>query len=155
METRKSNIQEKTSIKSTKLNKDTQNTINSSESNMTDIIEEIKGVIAQEKLKSEICHRIFDKGDATDDEMTEYQKLRQRNIEQREALLRELKIKELKEEASKAAGILVENNGKYVASKRGLAAQPKSKELLPPRKSLRLQNISAETGLKLPEKELK
>ena len=38
-------------------------------------------------------------------------------------------------------------------SKRGLAAQPRVKEILPPRKSLRLQNISAETGLKLPEKE--
>lgn len=156
IETRKSSIaQEKTSLKNTKINKDKLNTVNSTESNMTEIIEEIKGVIAQEKLKSEICHRIFEKADATDDEMTEYEKLRQRNIEQREALLRELKIKELKEEASKAAGILAENNGKYVASKRGLAAQPKSKELLPPRKSLRLQNISAETGLKLPEKELK
>ena len=58
-----------------------------------------------------------------------------------------------KREATLAAGISSETDGKYVPSKRGLAAQPKVKEYLPPRKSLRLQNISAETGLKLPEKE--
>ena len=58
-----------------------------------------------------------------------------------------------KREAILAAGISEGGEGKYVPSKRGLAAQPKVKEILPPRKSLRLQNISAETGLKLPEKE--
>ena len=58
-----------------------------------------------------------------------------------------------KREATLAAGITTDNEGKYVPSKRGLAAQPKVKEFLPPRKSLRLQNISAETGLKLPDKE--
>ena len=40
-----------------------------------------------------------------------------------------------------------------MASKRGLAVQRKEKEFLPPRKSLRLQGIDAETGLQLPEKE--
>ena len=40
-----------------------------------------------------------------------------------------------------------------MASKRGLAVQRKEKEILPPRKSLRLQGIDAETGLQLPEKE--
>ena len=40
-----------------------------------------------------------------------------------------------------------------MASKRGLAAQQKDKEILPARKSLRLQGIDADTGLQLPEKE--
>ena len=42
------------------------------------------------------------------------------------------------------------------ASRRGLSAIPqqqRQKEILPPRKSLRLQNIDADTGLQLPEKE--
>jgi len=116
-------------------------------------IEKIKGVIKNEKRKEMTPSHILNKEDTTDDEMTEYEKLRQRNIEEREAMMRELKIQQLKEEASKAAGIYVHNDGKYVATKRGLAAQPRSKEILPPRKSLRLQNISAETGLQLPEKE--
>ena len=42
---------------------------------------------------------------------------------------------------------------KYVPSKRGLASQTQPKEILPARKSLRLQGIDADTGLKLPEKE--
>ena len=42
---------------------------------------------------------------------------------------------------------------KYLPSKRGLAAQAQPKEILPPRKSLRLQGIDADTGLQLPKKE--
>jgi len=103
-------------------------------------IEKIKGVIKNEKRKEMTPSHILNKEDTTDDEMTEYEKLRQRNIEEREAMMRELKIQQLKEEASKAAGIYVHNDGKYVATKRGLAAQPRSKEILPPGKSLRLQN---------------
>jgi len=87
------------------------------------------------------------------DEPSEYELLRQRNIEERRLMFQQLDIEESKREATLAAGISSDNDGKYVPSKRGLAAQPRVKEILPPRKSLRLQNISAETGLKLPEKE--
>ena len=45
------------------------------------------------------------------------------------------------------------DDNKYVPSKRGLASQTQPKEILPARKSLRLQGIDADTGLKLPEKE--
>ena len=38
-----------------------------------------------------------------------------------------------KREAILAAGISGDGEGKYVPSKRGLAAQPKVKEILPPR----------------------
>merc|ERR1719510_338208 len=84
-------------------------------------------------------------------QLSEYEMLRERNIEERTKLFGELNLGKLKTEAAAAAGIL--ENKKYVASKRGLAAQRKEKEILPPRKSLRLQGIDAETGLQLPEKE--
>ena len=47
------------------------------------------------------------------------------------------------------------DDNKYVPSKRGLAAaaQTQPKEILPPRKSLRLQRIDPESGLQLPDKE--
>ena len=60
---------------------------------------------------------------------------------------------QLKDDAATAAGFVFENDKKYIASKRGLAAQAKVKEDLPPRKSLRLQGVDADTGVKLPEKE--
>ena len=52
-----------------------------------------------------------------------------------------------------AAGILTENDKKYFPSRRGLTAPLKEKEVLPRRKSLRLQRIEADTGLQLPVKE--
>ena len=45
------------------------------------------------------------------------------------------------------------DDNKYVPSKRGLAPQTQPKEILPPRKSLRLQRIDPESGLQLPDKE--
>lgn len=87
------------------------------------------------------------------DEPSEYELLRLRNIEQRRLMFQQLDIDQSKREATLAAGVLIDNEGKYIPSKRGLAARPKVKEFLPPRKSLRLQNISADTGLKLPDKE--
>jgi len=87
------------------------------------------------------------------EELSEYELLRERNIEKRRKLFQELNINQAKTDAAIASGILFENDNKYVPSKRGLAAQPKPKEYLPPRKSLRLQRIEADTGLQLPEKE--
>jgi hypothetical protein len=45
------------------------------------------------------------------------------------------------------------DDNKYVPSKRGLGALAQTKEFLPARKSLRLQGIDADSGLKLPKKE--
>jgi len=85
-------------------------------------------------------------------EPSEYELLRQRNIEKK-SLFQELNLNQLKDDAATAAGFVFENDKKYIASKRGLAAQAKVKEDLPPRKSLRLQGVDADTGVKLPEKE--
>lgn len=86
-------------------------------------------------------------------ELSEYEKLREKNIEKRKSLFHELNLRQLKDDAATAAGFVFENDKKYIASKRGLAAQAKVKEELPPRKSLRLQGVNADTGVKLPEKE--
>lgn len=61
--------------------------------------------------------------------------------------MQELKLHEAKNRLSDI------NQKSQQASRRGLASVKKEKEILPARKSLRLQNIDADTGLKLPEKE--
>jgi len=85
----------------------------------------------------------------SDDELCEYEKLRKRNIAERQRKLAELKLVQLASDLSASAG-----PSKKIASRRGLSAPKKeSLPLEPVRKSLRLQNIDAETGLTLPEKE--
>jgi WD40 repeat protein len=91
--------------------------------------------------------------DVKENELSEYEKLCERNIEKRKSLFHELNLRQLKDDAATAAGFVFDNDKKYIASKRGLAAQAKVKEDLPPRKSLRLQGVDADTGVKLPEKE--
>ena len=88
---------------------------------------------------------------AEDEEVSQYEVIRQRNIETRERLFNELKIGEALNSLSHG----LTPSGKAKASNRGLAAVKKVKEAAeaPSRKSLRLQKIDAETGLQLPEKE--
>ena len=88
---------------------------------------------------------------AEDEEVSQYEIIRQRNIETRERLFNELKIGEALNSLSHGST----PSGKAKASNRGLAAVKKVKEAAeaPSRKSLRLQKIDAETGLQLPEKE--
>ena len=88
---------------------------------------------------------------AEDEEVSQYEIIRQRNIETRERLFNELKIGESLNSLNQG----ITPSGKAKASNRGLAAVKKAKEAAasPARKSLRLQKIDAETGLQLPEKE--
>ena len=98
---------------------------------------------------SKKCKRIHGAAE-DDDEVAEYDLIRQRNIEMRERLFNELKI-------SEGLNSLIPPKGKQSKpSNRGLAAVKKpaeNKVVVPERKSLRLQKIDAETGLQLPEKE--
>ena len=84
------------------------------------------------------------------EEMSEYDKIRQKNIEERERMFRELQLTESKTRLSDSLNLT--KKVKTFASHRGLAAK-KAQANEPVRKSLRLQNIEAETGLKLPDKE--
>ena len=87
----------------------------------------------------------------SDDELAEYEQRRLQNIADRKNKIDELKITDISLEL--AAGIDQENKAKAI-SRRGLSALPRQREVLPPRaKSLRLQNIRADTSLQLPEKE--
>merc|ERR1712012_570826 len=87
-----------------------------------------------------------------EEELSEYEKNRLKNIAERQTKFNELKIEDqvldvsltLKEESEKT---------KRNVSRRGLSAAPKEKVFEPVRKSLRLQKIDADTGLSLPEKE--
>jgi len=84
--------------------------------------------------------------DEDDPEMAglcEYEKIRLRNIREREALFAELNISEAKSDLSNMFTTPTQN--KLVPSNRGLASQPKKKEVLPPRKSSRL------SGAQVPE----
>jgi len=88
----------------------------------------------------------------SDDELCEYEKIRKRNIAERQRKLAELNLIKLASDLSSA----MPGTSKKIASRRGLSAPKKEKENLPlepVRKSLRLQNIDADTGLTLPEKE--
>ena len=82
----------------------------------------------------------------------QYEKIRKRNIAERQRKLAELNLIKLASDLSSA----MPGTSKKIASRRGLSAPKKEKENLPlepVRKSLRLQNIDADTGLTLPEKE--
>ncbi len=81
-----------------------------------------------------------------DFEMSEYDKIRERNIAERRRLFHDLQLSQAKEQVS------ISLAKTRVASKRGLAAEPKV-PLPPSRRSLRLQNVEADNSQKLPEKE--
>ena len=74
--------------------------------------------------------------------LCEYERIRLRNIREREALFAELNISEAKSDLSK---MFTPTQNRLGPSKRGLASQPKKKEVLPPRKSSRL------SGAQVPE----
>ena len=85
-----------------------------------------------------------------EDEIPLYDVIRQKNIESRERLFNELKIGEVLNDLKQSEY----SSPSSKASKRGLkSVSVAEKNLLPERKSLRLQKIDAETGLQLPEKE--
>merc|ERR1712109_211598 len=87
-----------------------------------------------------------------DDYPVDYEQKRLQNIAARKAKIDELKISDISFELTSDLNVSKNKN----ASRRGLSAIPqqqRQKEILPPRKSLRLQNIDADTGLQLPEKE--
>merc|ERR1712241_111359 len=84
-----------------------------------------------------------------DDYEVDYEQKRLQNIADRKAKIDELKITDISFELSSDLNVSKNKD----ASRRGLSAVPQQKEILPPRKSLRLQNIDADTGLQLPEKE--
>jgi hypothetical protein len=87
------------------------------------------------------------------EEMGEYDKIRLRNIEQRRKLFDELDITGTKNRLSASFSNTPKS---YTPSGRGLASKDKQvarESLEPSRKSLRIQKIDADTGLKLPEKE--
>merc|ERR1711997_1313150 len=74
-------------------------------------------------------------------------------IADRKNKIDELKITDISLELASDINQQQLNKSKSSYSKRGLSAIPKEKEILPPRKSLRLQNVDADTKLQLPEKE--
>ena len=81
-----------------------------------------------------------------------YDIIRQKNIETRERLFNELNISQTLAELKQATPSSAKQSK---PSNRGLAAVKRSSlpNLLPERKSLRLQKIDADTGLQLPDKE--
>jgi len=91
--------------------------------------------------------------ESDDEEMAEYEQKRLQNIADRKNKIDELKITDISLELASEINQQQQNKSKSSYSKRGLSAVPKEKEILPPRKSRRLQNIDADTGLQLPEKE--
>ena len=95
-------------------------------------------------------------GEEAEYEMSEYELIRQSNIERREQRFQELQLSDSKQRLADSFGKTAAANG-YNASKRGLAAAAaKRKEAAnaePVRKSLRLQKIDAGSGLQLPDKE--
>lgn len=87
-----------------------------------------------------------------EDEIPLYDVLRQKNIDTRVRLFNELKIGQVLDDLKQSDYSPSSKASK--ASKRGLkSVKVAEKNLLPERKSLRLQKIDAETGLQLPEKE--
>ena len=90
------------------------------------------------------------------EEMSEYEKIRQKNIEERQRKFQELQLNEAKTRLSDSLNLApAAKKARANTSYRGLAVKKEKAEQSnePVRKSLRLQNIEAETGLKLPEKE--
>ena len=78
--------------------------------------------------------------------MAEYEQKRLQNIADRKNKIDELKITDISLELASEINQQQQNKCKSSYSKRGLSAVPKEKEILPPRKSRRLQNIDADTG---------
>merc|ERR1712083_901502 len=91
--------------------------------------------------------------ESDDEEMAEYERKRLQNIADRKNKIDELKITDISLELASDINQQQQNKSKSSYSKRGLSAIPKEKEIFPPRKSLRLQNVDADTRLQLPEKE--
>ncbi len=92
------------------------------------------------------------------EELSEYERIRQRNIEDRMRLFRELNIGESKNRLAESFGSPENRPSSSVVSRRGLASDAEKKkktsgESVPTRKSLRLQNMAADTSLVLPDKE--
>ena len=90
------------------------------------------------------------------EEMSEYEKIRQKNIAERQRKFQELQLNEAKTRLSDSLNLTpAAKKARANTSYRGLAVKKEKAEQSnePVRKSLRLQNIEAETGLKLPEKE--
>ena len=90
--------------------------------------------------------------DPEEEEMSEYDKIRQKNIEERQRKFQELQLNEAKTRLSDSLNLA--KKAKPSTSRRGLAAIKKEQSNNEPvRRSLRQQKIEAETGLKLPDKE--
>lgn len=90
------------------------------------------------------------------EEMSEYDKFRQKNIEERQRKFQELQLNEAKTRLSDSLNLtsITKKKAKSNTSYRGLAVKKEKEQSNEPmRKSLRLQKIEAETGLKLPDKE--
>ena len=90
------------------------------------------------------------------EEMSEYEMIRQKNIAERQRKFQELQLNEAKTRLSDSLNLTpATKKARANTSYRGLAVKKEKAEQSsePVRKSLRLQNIEAETGLKLPEKE--
>merc|ERR1712073_200884 len=107
--------------------------------------------VSKKKVKEE-NNIIKEESDYDDDDYpVDYEQKRLQNIAARKAKIDELKISDISFELTSDLNVSKTKN----ASRRGLSAIPQQqqKEILPPRKSLRLQNIDADTGLQLPEKE--
>ena len=97
----------------------------------------------------------MDKENASDPEgLSEYEKIRERNIQTRERMFRELQITTAKDKLNESLG---KSKGKTSRpSKRGLAAEDRkgrSSPAEPVRKAMRLQKLEADGAFKLPEKE--
>ena len=87
-----------------------------------------------------------------EEDLSEYEKIRLKNIVERQTKFNELKIEDKVLDLSNSVNEANEKTKRNV-SRRGLSAVPKEKGFEPVRKSLRLQKIDADTGLSLPEKE--
>ncbi len=92
------------------------------------------------------------------DDLSEYELIRQRNIESRQRMFMELNISGSKQRLSDSFYGPETASAKQQASRRGLAARKSNGAAakdadLPVRKSLRLQNMAADTSVALPEKE--
>ena len=88
-----------------------------------------------------------------EENLSEYEKIRLKNIADRQLKFNELKIEDKVLDLS--SSLIIEKQAKRNVSRRGLSAVvvPKEKVFEPVRKSLRLQKIDADTGISLPEKE--
>ena len=86
--------------------------------------------------------------DFEEEELCEYEKLRLENIAMRERKFNELNLSNIASDLSNLSA-----QTKKTVSRRGLQSKKENLPLEPVRKSLRLQNIDADTGLQLPEKE--